>query len=506
MGGSVARSSDTTRLAACGGVSLAIYVVGFTLPYPIARGLTRPLDHFGHMTGPSVGPTIAFVAALTGLFLLYTTALRICSRCEGRAQALAVAGGGAIVLGLALLPMYPAFSLDIFYYMSADRIWSLYRENPFVVPPLQGAHDPFFPYTAWGHYPLPYGPLWPWITQATSRFGGGDVAQTLLAFKGLAVVGYLLCTAAITWAVGAVRPDRRLTATCIFAWNPLVLLELAGNGHNDAVCLVPAIVALGLWARRRSVPATVALAVSFLTKATVVVIGPALLVASLRRAVESRTIGRWLWTHLIVAAALYLVAWMPFRSSTAAGFWREADQYYQSVTALAMALMAAGLSADMRPVGLRVVQVALVGGFVAFYFFQLRALGHEGREGLRAMWRITVVYFLVVMPFFSPWYIVWPTAIAALLAERRTTQLTTLLCIGSLSTYLVQFVLRPVVGPGWPMWPFSALALALVVTPFLFGLVLTRGVENELEDRPPTDDSNAGDPHAAMREVVGASS
>ena len=42
-----------------------------------------------------------------------------------------VCGFGA-ASAIVLLAMYPIFSLDIFYYMNADRIWSVYRENPSV--------------------------------------------------------------------------------------------------------------------------------------------------------------------------------------------------------------------------------------------------------------------------------------------------------------------------------------------------------------------------------------
>src|SRR5262249_33127172 len=131
----VSERSTLLRLGAWGAVGLAIYLAAFTLPYPIPTTLTKPLLHFGRITGPSLGPTLAFIGALFGLFIAYIAALRQCRRLEGRRTAYWIVGGFSLLTGAALLPMYPIFSLDIFYYMSADRIWSVYHENPFVVPP-----------------------------------------------------------------------------------------------------------------------------------------------------------------------------------------------------------------------------------------------------------------------------------------------------------------------------------------------------------------------------------
>src|SRR5256885_2021599 len=94
-------------LVACGATTLAVYVVGFWLPYPLGSGLTRPLQHFGRLTGPSIAPTITLVAALGALFLLYVAALRICGYFEDSRAAMAIVLGGGALSALALLPMYP---------------------------------------------------------------------------------------------------------------------------------------------------------------------------------------------------------------------------------------------------------------------------------------------------------------------------------------------------------------------------------------------------------------
>ncbi|MPZ13328.1 MAG: hypothetical protein GEU73_02685 [Chloroflexi bacterium] len=479
-------------LTTIGLASVAIYYLGFARPYPVEAGLARPLTDFTQLTGSSFWPTVALIVALVALFALYPSGVWLCHRLERvrpvdgaathssgssaarrrslRAAWIIVVGFGAVG-ALVLLPAYPIFSLDIFYYMSADRIWSVYRENPFVVPPLQAAHDPFFPYVMWGHYALPYGPLWPWISAATSRFGSGQIIPTLLSFKALAVLGYVASVFALAWALRRVRPDRQLTGTCVFAWNPLVLLELAGNGHNDAVALVPAVLAMGFWARRTSIAATAALMASFLMKATVVVIAPALLWPSLRRAVVERRIPWWLLSHAVPALVLYILAWLPFwTDDRPTGFLREGNQYFQSLTSL----LVAAIPLMWQAIGLRFIQVVLMGFFVVFCVSQLRSLAEEGTAALRAVWRIMLFFLLVVSPFFSAWYVIWLTLIAALIAERRATVLTTALCVGSLATYMVQFVVRPLAAPTLGLAQINALGLLTALAPFVASWVVLR--------------------------------
>jgi len=441
-------------------------VLAFSAPYSIEGGLSSPLLDFARITGPSLGSTLSFVFAVSLLFTCYLVSVALCVGLEGSRRALLMVLGLGTLAAFALLGMYPIFSLDVFYYMSADRIWSVYRENPFVVPPLQGAHDPFFPYTAWGHYPLPYGPLWPWISAATGFFGGGAIQPTLVAFKGLAVLGYLMCLPILLWALDAIRPERRLTGLAIFAWNPLVLLELAGGGHNDAIALVPAIAGLGLWARRGSIGTAIAGAISFLVKATFVVALPALLWPSFRTAWQQRRAGWWLLAHGVPVAALCALAWAPFwAASDDLSFLREVDQYYHSVTAVVMAVVPPA----SRDTAHRFWQVLLLAAFGLYNLAQLPALSTVGRDALRAVWRIVVVYFVLISPFYSGWYMVWPTLIAGLLVERRTTYYTTLLCIGGLATYLVQFVIQPVAGASIDASVLGTLGLLVAAGPFLTG-------------------------------------
>lgn len=451
-------------LLICALGSALIYLVAFALPYPIDSGVRRPLQHFGTLSGPSLGATIQFLGALALLFALYLAGVRLCEGLQASAATFLCVFGGGGLSGVVLLWTYPIFSLDIFYYMAADRIWTVVGENPFVVPPLHAPNDPFFPYVWWGHYVLPYGPLWPWLGALAGSLGRGEIGPTLLGFKTLAFAGYLACVPLIAWASRGLSQNRWLMGSCIFAWNPLVLLELVGGGHNDAIALVPAALALALWIRGSSALAATTLAVSILVKLTAIVLLPALLYESALRAARLRKLRPWVGLHLLPATGLALAAWIPFWQPEALlSQMQEGGQYYQSVTSVVAAVFPP--SSNRAPVV--IAQVVLVAAFTAFYLRNLPRLAERGRPALRAMWSLSVFYFLVVAPFYSSWYIVWPILLAGALAERRVTYLTTFLCVGGFAAYWVQFVARPTFALDWALG--SALGLIAATTPFLIG-------------------------------------
>lgn len=468
----VAGRSRPALLAACGAGAAILYLFTFTLPYRLPDGLRQPLAHFGTLSGPSWGATLALLLSLVSLFALYLWSVHLCEALETRPNvlmtrgprlALAIIYGFAAASALVLIWMYPIFSSDIFYYMSADRIWTVFHENPFVVPPLQAAHDLFFPYTRWGHYTLPYGPLWPWISAATSAFGDSEVLRTLVLFKALAVLGYLATLPLVAWATGRIQPGRQLTATCIFAWNPLVLIELAGNGHNEGIALVPVILGLGFWARRASAATALGLAASFAVKATVLVAMPALLWPGLRRATRAGQLPLWLLTHAAPGVALLVLAWVPWNFAGVAAPFREVGQYYLSMSALLMTL----LPSDQSTVALRLWQAAGLALVVLVCFRERTTLAAEGRPALRVVWGLSVLYWLIIAPFYSPWYFLWPILFAAPLADRRVTMLTALAAAGALCTYVVQFIVRSSV----PMTAAQLNALGMLVAslPYLVG-------------------------------------
>jgi hypothetical protein len=64
-----------------------------------------------------------------------------------------------------------------------------------------------------------------------------NIGANSYIFKGLALIAHLI-NCVLIWAIlSQLAPARRLGGTILYAWNPLALTELAGNGHNDGLLI-----------------------------------------------------------------------------------------------------------------------------------------------------------------------------------------------------------------------------------------------------------------------------
>src|SRR5260370_47940 len=146
---------------------------------------------------------------------------------------------GAWAFGAPLLFLPALFRNDVFSYIFTGRMLTIYHADPMNTVPAQFQRDPYLPWITQAGVPNIYGPLWLAITSLLVGVGNSPIT-TLLLFKGLALLSHLV-NCLLIWAIlGKIAPARRLPGTLLYAWNPLALVELAGNGHNDGllICLL----------------------------------------------------------------------------------------------------------------------------------------------------------------------------------------------------------------------------------------------------------------------------
>src|SRR5579859_1027282 len=179
--------------------------------------------------------------------------------------ALAVAVVFELVFQVTLFLTPGLFTTDIFSYVMYGHISAEYSLNPYIYPPNYFPGNPLLGWIhpIWHDQPSVYGPLWTdigWLIATLTAPLSGVVTTlddgTLLnvglmdqvfAYK-LFMNGVQLVNLALVWwllaRVFAGRPRARLTAFIVFAWNPLMLFDAAGNAHNDA--LMVTLVLLGV--------------------------------------------------------------------------------------------------------------------------------------------------------------------------------------------------------------------------------------------------------------------
>lgn len=153
--------------------------------------------------------------------------------------------GGTLLFGITLLFLPRLFSDDVFTYMFSGRILAIYKADPMNTIPLQFPEDPYLVWVINGPETTNiFGPLWLSIAALLASLSNSPVISLLL-FKGLALFSHLL-NCLLVWAIlGNVSPRRQVLGTLLYAWNPLVLIELVSSAHSEGVLLM--LLLLAVW-------------------------------------------------------------------------------------------------------------------------------------------------------------------------------------------------------------------------------------------------------------------
>lgn len=147
-----------------------------------------------------------------------------------------------IILSCLLLTLsFPAFTYDLFNYMATAKLTFTYKENPYIVMPIEIPNEPNLAYTRAANKVALYGPVWIVITALPNLLGAGSIWKTILAFKFMNA--FMLCL----FSFLIYRFTKSIRNVIFFAFNPLVLIETMIGGHNDIYMMVLAIIGLLLW-------------------------------------------------------------------------------------------------------------------------------------------------------------------------------------------------------------------------------------------------------------------
>lgn len=325
---------------------------------------------------------------------------------------------GAVVLHTTAALALPYTSNDLFSNLAYGRMARLgldpYAAGPGVLP----AGDPFRALVSanWIDAPSVYGPVLTWLNALAGR---GDTVPAAMAIFKLAMLGVTLATVGVAYLVCKrhLAPGRAAPALALFAWNPLLAYEIAGQAHNDGVMLLglTAFVWAALGGRRL-------LAVAFLG------------LAFWAKFAIAPVVGLYLW-HLartdrrraalgaLLFVAMGVLLFLPFWKGPAtllgplAAVRSNPGRMTRSFTEIA-ALFAGLVSAPLRASAYRagwaagLALLAVLAVRAARRVDDVASVLHESLVWLLA-------YLLVASPFVLPWYLTWVLPLALVEADAR---------------------------------------------------------------------------------------
>ncbi|MBV9482146.1 MAG: hypothetical protein JO249_15570 [Acidobacteria bacterium] len=237
-------------------------------------------------------------------------------------------GKQRLVIGFAMIFAFLALLLpalhtkDLYCYLNLGWRQFRYGLNPYVhpigdVPDLQ--HDPMIT-PVWLENPCPYGFLFALVTRWLVTAGDGHFRSTLLLFQLMNTAAY----GVIAWLVVATRRwlpgSKDDSVLYLFLWNPLIILLLLADGHNDVLMALAMMLAMYAAARDRWLFVIPLLAMGALIKYSTAVVIPFAVIEMIRRRRFDAlltgfaiSIGLFLWT-----ASPYLHDYRHFQPSATA--------------------------------------------------------------------------------------------------------------------------------------------------------------------------------------------
>jgi len=472
----------TLMLLLCGAGSLGIFLL-LTLSYSLEQDVLFPLADIGSLSHYAPDVAALFGLSIALLVAFYLCAYWVIRRAVNAAEGLSERAAQIMVIFpilamLILAHLFPITSLDSINQDIQVRVLTAHHVNPLLVPASNFSSDPFSTYDDAQNLPSPYGPLWIALSAGPAFLAGNNLLALALLEKMMPILFALGCLRLVWLIASRIAPHRRWQALLLVGWNPLLLLETAGNGHNDSLLLFFVLLAFYLLIagpRWLSLPA---LALAALVNSLALVFLPLLAVALWRVTPRQRRAVTLLGSGALALAVL-IAALLPFGGTQALGsLMQPFDQYDASLAAILYGFLQPLYTEPLADMTVKALAVACFGTWYLVMLYRLAQRGALQSTADKSItpaalftagYEVAFWFFVLAALDFHPWMILWLVPFAGLetriIPWARTTLMAT---CGLLAPIILIFISNGAVVSG-AIDPFTVQILAILL---LFAPVL----------------------------------
>ncbi len=410
-------SKPERRMAAIGAATVALYILNYYVQRSIFRnGAAAPGTGFTGSGADLIWQASAYAVLTIALFAAYGAVLSMCLRGElARGRAPMIALTVPILVNVLLAVGRPWLSQDVFSYMAHGFLAITPGSNPFLQPAEAAADTLIGPALgAYGWHGVvgitPYGILWTWVEKAAMGLSGGHLPLALLLLKSV-VVAASLGTAFCIWSfLGRTRPSSQLLGTLAYLWNPMILSEFAGEGHNDALLVFFVVAALAACAAGRPTTSMVTQSLGILSKYISLMFCPAQLVYLWRTRRGTARLALQIAGTLVITGAIAALLYAPLwaGSHTFDGLLKRGQPIssaspFGAINWMLRRSPLSSVAASLTVACVTLPLLALVG------WASLRV--KDAATLAQAFAWISLGYVLVASPDYWPWYACMPVAL-----------------------------------------------------------------------------------------------
>lgn len=403
--------------------SLLVYIFAFLRPINLLDLYDHPrLDArllFYQGKPAYLRLSLAFIAVWVLYLIGYRISLKVGTdrnQSDWKRGAWIIVLAGMLLFILIFLFVAPFDAADIYDNILHGRILGIYHANPFEQVIANYPHDPFYEYAAWKQATSAYGPFWESLAGLTARLVDHGIIANVLAFKILPGVFHLAGVALVALFLKRKAPEQALSGVLLLGWNPMMLYETWGNGHNDTAMAFWFLLAAWWILQRRYTLAALSLLAGTLMKYIPILLVPAVLLIAWRnlRSPGARLIylARTGALAIVITLAAYYPFWNGFNSFS---IGRRMNMFTTSIPAVAYRLLNLVLRMDKSA---QLVSLAALGLLAIFVIFQSFHPGNPSQDFSNTTFNILAFYLMVTCLWFQQWYSIWLVCLAPLVSPR----------------------------------------------------------------------------------------
>lgn len=284
----------------------------------------------------------------------------------------------AILFRISLLWTQPSLSDDIYRYIWDGRVQNA-GINPYRYAPadefLSGLRDENYVHINHKDISTIYPPFSQWIFHLAALGPAIITQKTLFVFFDVMTVMALIALLK--------KKNMPVERVILYAWNPLVVVEIAGSGHFDSIGIFFLITALVFFESQRNISAAISLAFSFLSKFAGLLLVPVLIIGRKWKALLAFT------TVVIGAYAIFFTkeAFLFKGAQTYARDWSFNGSLYPLLKTIASPGAA---------------KTAIVLGMVGLGFW-----GAWRAWDINRLSYVLIGVGILLTPTLHPWYVLW---------------------------------------------------------------------------------------------------
>ncbi len=365
-----------------------------------------------------------------------------------------------------------ATSRDMLLYAFYGRMVVFYHVNPYIVPVSIFPHDSLYTIlttsTTGALAALPsavsYGPVWLDASLLVTLFAGQNIANILIGFRAIGLLAHLL-NALLLWSLLAkLKPEARISATLLYAWNPLILVLGVSQMHLDIVVTLFLLLSVAFFLRDSLILCWVFALLAVLVNVLFLPLLPLCLHLINQHLRFVRLGFRFLWYlgMLAITVLILALAYAPYwegwgiegvRAALVQTFWLQSAVNSLDAALLNLPMQLPKLvSWAAQPSHWTPAGLLIAGTFLLFSLWLANTL-----DLILFCTSWLLLLLLLLLPTYWPWYLIVPFTLALCATNRGTTLLVVLLSLGALLCYY--WWQLPTVWPGQ--------ALSTIGLPFL---------------------------------------